>query len=83
VIIVSATQLLVAFSLLSEISDKGWNWYTIAFDAQTLILRFVCGFVLHIYLSPEILQGFSNIKFSVNHPWKFESNLLAFFAGLS
>ena len=82
-IIVSATQLLVALSLLSEISAKGMTWYTIASDAQTLILRFVCGFVLHIYLSTEILQGFSNIKFSVNHPWKFERKLLAFFSGLS
>ena len=81
-IIVSATQLLVALSLLSEISNKGMKWYTIAPDAQTLILRFVCGFVLHFYLAPEILQGFNNIKFSVNHPWKFEKKLLAFISGL-
>ena len=43
----------------------------------------MCGFVLHIYLSSEILQGFNNIKYSVNHPWKFEKKIVAFFAGLS
>ena len=43
----------------------------------------MCGFVLHIYLSSEILQGFNNIKYSVNHPWKFERKLVAFFAGFS
>ena len=68
---------------MSEVSEKGKKWYSIAPDAQTLIFRFMCGLVLHIYLSAEILQGFSNIKFSINHPWKFERRMLAFFSGLS
>ena len=61
---------------------RGSSWFTVAEDAQTLVFRFVCGFVLHIYLSSEILQGYNNIKFSVNHPWKFERKLLAFLAGV-
>ena len=81
-ILVTATQLLAAISLLNQVYEKGMNWYTVAPDAQTLIFKFMCGFVLHIYLSSEILQGFSNIKFLVNHPWKFERKLLAFLSGV-
>ena len=80
-ILVFATQILASMSLMLEVSKKGLRWYKIAPDAQTQILRFTCGFVLHIYLSSEILQGFNNIKFSINHPWKFERKLLAFFTG--
>ena len=67
---------------MNQVSEKGINWYTVSLDAKTLVFKFMCGFVLHIYLSAKILQGFSNIKFLVNHPWKFESKLFAFISGL-
>ena len=37
--------------------------------------------VLHIYLQTELSQGFTNMKYALNHPWKFERPLLAFLAG--
>ena len=43
--------------------------------------RFICSIVLHIYLQDELLQGFTNMKYALNHPWKFEQATLACFAG--
>ena len=36
---------------------------------------------MHVYLSSSLVSGFSNIKYTINHPWKFERLNTAVFAG--
>ena len=43
--------------------------------------RFACGIIFHYYVQSELIQGFNNMKYALNHPWKFERSGLAFFAG--
>ena len=43
--------------------------------------RFAYGIVFHFYVQAELVQGFVNMKYALNHPWKFESSGLAFFTG--
>ena len=50
-------------------------------STSVVMARFICSIVFHIYLQEELLQGFSNMKYALNHPWKFEKANLAFFAG--
>lgn len=60
-ILVTATQLLAALSLIDEVSKEDEvstedeESETITADAHQVIFRFMCGFVLHMYLSSEIL----------------------------
>ena len=37
---------------------------------------------MHVYLSSSLISGFSNIKYAINHSWKFERLNTAIFAGL-
>ena len=70
-----------ALVLLSELEVYGQKWYLKPSSASIVMTRFVCGFVLHIYLMSELVQGFTNMKYALNHPWKFESVFLAWVAG--
>ena len=42
----------------------------------------MCGIVLHVSLSGEMKQGLINMKYAVNHPWKFVDFKLACLTGL-
>ena len=70
-----------AIVLLSELEVYGQKWYLKPPSASIVMTRFICGFVLHIYLTSELEQGFTNMKYALNHPWKFEKAKIAFFAG--
>ena len=50
-------------------------------SATHVFTRFICGLVMHIYLKADMHQGFKNMKYALNHPWKFERPILAFFVG--
>ena len=50
-------------------------------ETTTVATRFICAIVLHVYLQNEIMQGFINMKYALNHPWKFERPYIAFLSG--
>ena len=50
-------------------------------SAPIVIARFICGLVFHIYLQAEFAQGYRNMEFALNHPWKFEAPILAYYVG--
>ena len=37
---------------------------------------------MHVYLSSSLVSGFQNVKYAINHPWKFERLNTAIFAGI-
>ena len=39
--------------------------------------------MLHVTLTDEITQGFNMMKYSANHPWKFDNYFEAYFVGLA
>ena len=41
----------------------------------------MCGIVLHVSLSGELRQGLVNMKYAVNHSWKFNDYKVAWFCG--
>jgi len=43
--------------------------------------RFVCGVVLHMALQDELKQGLDNMKYSLNHRWRFEDYKVAYLSG--
>ena len=75
------TQLFSSLALLGELTSSDYDWHLKPTSVSIVTIRFVCGFVLHIYLQSELLQGFTNMKFALNHPWKFEHPKLAFLVG--
>lgn len=77
------TQLFSALALLGGLANSDYEWHLKPTSVWTVTMRFVCGFVLHIYLQSELLQGFTNMKFALNHPWKFENPKLAFLIGFA
>ena len=46
-----------------------------------VVVRFCCGVVLHMQLSDEFKNGMKNMKFVLNHPYRFDSPFIAFLAG--
>ena len=46
-------------------------------------MRLICGAMFHLHLEPELKQGYANMKFSFNHPWKFDRPTLAFLIGFT
>ena len=56
-------------------------WSTYASDQWIVFSRFMCGIVLHVSLSGELNQGLNNMKYAVNHPWKFNNYKIAWFCG--
>ena len=55
------------------LTDEGVlaNFFLPADSLQIVLCRFLCAVVLHITLTDEIMQGFSCMKFALNHPYKF------------
>ena len=61
--------------------DNPGVWYTYADSQWIVFARFMCGIVLHVTLSGELQQGLNNMKYAVNHDWKFENYKIAWFCG--
>ena len=68
--------------MLYELFDVHKSWHVKPVSAEVVITRFICGIVLHIYLQPELVQAYANMKYALNHPWKFDWPTLAFFVGM-
>lgn len=43
--------------------------------------RFICGVILHMNLQEELKSGFFNMKFALNHHYRFDDYKIAFLAG--
>ena len=52
-------------------------------NGSIILTRFLCAIVLHVTLTDEITQGFNMMKYSANHPWKFDNYFEAYFVGLA
>ena len=48
-----------------------------------VLARFLCANIVHIALTPEIMQGLKMMKFSANHPFKFNNYVEAFLIGFT
>ena len=48
-----------------------------------VISRFICGIFLHMSQEDEIKAAFKMMKYSINHPWKFEYWFIAFMANFA
>ena len=81
VVFLIVTQLFSAAIVLYELFDVHTSWHVKPVSAEVVITRFVCGIVLHVYLQPELVQAHANMKYALNHPWKFDWPILAFFVG--
>ena len=46
-----------------------------------VLSRWICALFLHVSLKDEADLGFKIMKYSMNHPWKFESWWFAFTVG--
>ena len=46
-----------------------------------VVARFCCGVILHMQLLYELSSGMNNMKFALNHDYRFESPNYAFLAG--
>jgi hypothetical protein len=46
-----------------------------------VIARFLCGMILHMQLLYELCSGMNNMKFALNHDYRFESPIFAWLAG--
>ena len=56
-------------------------WYQFTDSIWIVFVRFMCGIVLHMYLNGKLRQGLILMKYSVNHPWKFDGYKIAFMCG--
>ena len=46
-----------------------------------VVIRFICGIVMHYSIQNEFTEGLRMMKFVVNHPWKFRYVFSAFMIG--
>ena len=51
-------------------------------SAKLVIARFGCGVMLHMQLQNELDSGLKNMKFAMNHYYRFDRPDVAFLAGL-
>jgi hypothetical protein len=67
---------------MSTLTDDNSNAFAV-FPANKgiVIARFACGIILHMQLQSEIQSGLNNMKFALNHSYRFDSPFLAFTAG--
>ena len=85
VIFLFITQsVLVLFILFEAIknNDEDQSWGDFPNSAWIVMARFICGVMMHISLSDELEAGMGKMKYSANHPWKFDDWKMAFLAGL-
>lgn len=78
VVLIVAIQLfstgILAFQLAASLELK-------PISALIVLFRFAAGLVFHVYLQAEFKQGYANMNYAINHPWKFERPFLAGFVG--
>jgi hypothetical protein len=48
---------------------------------SVVLIRFICGLVLHSYQNIEIMSGMKNMKFAINHAYRFTNWYTAFASG--
>ena len=80
------TQLLMIWFLGYECvtsDDNKEAFKTPATNGSIVLTRFLCAIVLHVTLTDEITQGLNMMKYSTNHPWKFDSAHEAYFVGFA
>ena len=84
------------FLILSQISMAVFLYYQVfnpsietagSFDEPppeiiVVLSRWICALFLHISMRDEADIGFKIMKFSINHPWKFDNWWSAFCVGL-
>ena len=84
------------FLVLSQITMTVFLYYQVyhpsietagAFDEPppeiiVVLSRWICALFLHISMRDEADIGFKIMKFSINHPWKFDNWWSAFCVGL-
>lgn len=77
--------LLVFFLAWEQLTDDEMVLaYAVVPKNNTIVLsRFLCAIFLHISLADELIQGFSIMKFSLNHRWLFRSWVPPFFIGFA
>ena len=86
VLVLFAMQMVLVYLVLLEVitdpPEEG-VWQTMPNDTLLVVSKFVCGIVLHVFLSGELDQGYMLMKYSVNHPWKFDGleYMVAWLAG--
>lgn len=71
---------LVLLEVMSSPPEEG-VWQMLPTDTWIIMSRFICGIVLHVFLQGELTIAVNNMKFAVNHPWKFDNYFLAWLAG--
>ena len=71
--------------LLNEMfrADYGGDFALAAYPVSPYIVlaRFSCGIILHMQLQGELTAGMSNMKFALNHHYRFDSVFIAWLAG--
>ena len=76
------SQAMLALLVMSEIMyGPNSDWSAYPTDQKIVFARFMCGIVLHVSLSGELTQGLNNMKYAVNHSWKFNNFKIAYFCG--
>ena len=76
------TQGMLTALVMSEILYSDVEvWSTFATSQWIVFSRFMCGIVLHVSLSGEMKQGLVNMKYAVNHSWKFNNYRVAWLCG--
>ena len=80
VFLIFAQTSLVIFLYIWTLDDNRQNFATPPPAISVVVSRFICGFFLHISQEDEVKVAFEMMKYTTNHPWKFEHWLVAFFA---
>ena len=50
-------------------------------ERPIMFARFICTIILHLSLTDEVTGGLKMMKYAVNHPFKFNSFVMAWFCG--
>ena len=57
------------------------QWMSICASTDVVVARFICGITMHLKLAPELASAMKNMKYAVNHSWKFKHYRIAFLSG--
>ena len=76
------TQGIITFMVGNEIiSSDPEVWYTYPASQTVVLARFMCSVVLHVSLNGDLSQGLTNMKYAINHDWKFVHYHIAWLCG--
>ena len=79
--IVSAAQLILSLALMRKAKNTNENLNKLPKEKWIIIHRFILGVTVHMFIVSKISSGFKNIKYLLNHPWKFDQKLFALAIG--